>query len=116
MNRNLNETPQGGSVPGALAGAVGAVGGNVGKTVYKVILGGAIVLGLCSMPFVAMQFIWADDTPTVAGTQRTIADDHGLRGQATVGEAERQCAAGQEPVGTVYADGSWAGWQCLPKR
>ena len=113
MNRNNNETVQGSTVPSALAGAVG---GNVGQWIYKLIIGAAIVLGLCSAPFVAMQFIWADDTPTVASTQRSIADDHGLRGQATIDTAEQQCGAGEEAVGTVYADGSWAGWQCLPKR
>ena len=112
MNRNTNETVQGSTVPSVLAGAVG---GNVGQWIYKLIIGAAIVLGLCSVPFIAMQFVWANDTPAVnRSEQRTSAQDHGLRGASAIDD--QHCGAGLEPVPTVYADGSWAGWQCLPKQ
>lgn len=63
-------------------------------------------------------FGWVGNTVKAAVTaspveQSTVAQDWGLAGEQTRGKAAAICAAGQRATGTVYGDGSWAGWQCV---
>lgn len=43
----------------------------------------------------------------------TVAEAYGQVGYTQRDVAESTCGVGQEVRGTVYADGSWAGWQCV---
>lgn len=48
------------------AAITSAVGGKLGQGAYKLIIGGAIAVGVCSIPFVAVGWFTSGDAPTVA--------------------------------------------------
>lgn len=109
---NVNNEQRERSMAGALPNIAS---GSMAQWAFKVLLALAIVLVLCSAPFVAMQWVAADNAiDAQPAEQPSIAEQHGLAPGARQDFNQLKCPAGQEQRGTVYGDGSWAGWQCLP--
>lgn len=100
--------------------ALEKLGGRRGTVIGTAVGCGAVLLGL--LLACGLMFGWVGNT--VSGmvednrqaAEYTVADEWGLAGKATRSEAAGGCVAGQEATGTVYGDGSWAGWQCVEVR
>lgn len=99
---------------GILGGRKALIGGGLGclGVVAGLVLACALLFGWVGNTVSAA----VDDNQAQVGY--TIADDWGKAPGAkdTRNEAAGFCEETQEAVGTVYADGSWAGWQCVEKR
>lgn len=70
MNRTNGESIKT-AMAGAITSATNAVGGGLGQWTYKALLVAAIVIGLCSVPFVAIGWMQsAEPAPTQTQAQR----------------------------------------------
>lgn len=100
--------------------AIEKLGGRRGTIIGGAAGCGAVLLGL--LLACGLLFGWVGNTVSAAidnnrqAAEYTVADEWGLAGKATRNEAAGMCGPGQEATGTVYGDGSWAGWQCVGVR
>lgn len=88
------------------------------------IIGGAVgcgSIGLGLLLACGLMFGWVGNTVSAAynadhSGDYTVADKWGAQGTDSKGEAAAQCGPTQKAIGTVYGDGSFAGWQCVDQE
>ena len=81
-----------------------AVGGKIGQGAYKLIIGAAIAVGVCSIPFVAVGWFTSSDAPAVANiapmlnrvqAQPAVVPTLAQYGYESAADARNHCAVGE---------------------